>query len=167
MAKKAAKKESVKPLPRKEVTAHPADLASVVSERVQIRSLILVESKTFRAPTTNLKRGGPLPECEIEDVRFSTSSSADDTGVIVVLPKFICVLSSEGDGATTPLLLIEARFAISYAISKMSDLKQENFEAFATQNGVYNAWPYWREFAQSATARMGLGNFTIPVYRLP
>ncbi len=37
---------------------------------------------------------------------------------------------------------------------------------FASLNGVFNAWPYFREFLQSATTRMGLPQFVLPVFRI-
>jgi len=38
--------------------------------------------------------------------------------------------------------------------------------AFARTNGIYNAWPYWREFVQNMIARMNLPPLVIPVFRL-
>jgi len=37
---------------------------------------------------------------------------------------------------------------------------------FAETNGLYNAWPYWREFVQNTAARMSLPGLTVPVLRL-
>jgi hypothetical protein len=37
---------------------------------------------------------------------------------------------------------------------------------FAGLNGVFNAWPYFREFLQSATTRMGIPQFVLPVFRV-
>ena len=61
---------------------------------------------------------------------------------------------------------IEARFAITYAIGNHDDLTEDNYEAFGQRNGVYNVWPYWREFVQSTTVRMGLPALTLPVYKI-
>jgi preprotein translocase subunit SecB len=30
-------------------------------------------------------------------------------------------------------------------------------------NGIYNIWPYWREYVQTTTSRLGLPPLTLPV----
>lgn len=39
-------------------------------------------------------------------------------------------------------------------------------EKFAERNAVFNAWPFFREFAHSQVSRMGLPQIVIPLYRL-
>ena len=39
-------------------------------------------------------------------------------------------------------------------------------ELFAQANGTFNLWPYWREFVQSTSTRMGLPALTVPSYRI-
>ena len=46
-------------------------------------------------------------------------------------------------------------------------INDEHLHAFSATNGVFNAWPYWREFVQNTTARMGLPTpVIVPVFRL-
>ena len=42
---------------------------------------------------------------------------------------------------------------------------REDLEAFCAMNGVFNAWPYAREFVQSSMARMNLPALVLPVMR--
>ena len=84
---------------------------------------------------------------------------------IAVMPRF--ALSVAGEKQEAPMLSIEANFVIMYSLDKIDDIRPENIKAFAQINGVYNVWPYWREFVQSTVARMGLAPLTIPVYRVP
>lgn len=62
--------------------------------------------------------------------------------------------------------VIEAAFLIIYQVDNPEGLTQEDVDQFGKINGVYNAWPYWREFAQNTIVRMGLPALTIPVFRI-
>jgi preprotein translocase subunit SecB len=63
-------------------------------------------------------------------------------------------------------LEIEAELVLLYSIKDIEGLDDSSFKSFAELNGTYNAWPYWREFVQNVTSRMGLPPLTIPVFRL-
>ena len=54
---------------------------------------------------------------------------------------------------------------ISYQNSSDIKFTQDQLVAFGALNGVFNAWPYCREFVQSMSTRMGLPALTIPVHR--
>ena len=71
--------------------------------------------------------------------------------------------SSEAD----PIFQIQASFMLRYGAKSIAEFDDSVFEAFAKTNGVFNAWPYWREFVQSMTLRMGIPGVTIPVFRFP
>jgi hypothetical protein len=58
---------------------------------------------------------------------------------------------------------IEASFDIKYSIADTTGLEKSHFEAFSRMNGVYNLWPYWREYVQNTLPRMGLPSLTLPV----
>jgi len=62
---------------------------------------------------------------------------------------------------------IAATFVVIYRFVKpMTEEAQTDsqlFRVFGQQNGVYHVWPYWREFVQSATTRMGLPPLRMPL----
>ena len=66
-----------------------------------------------------------------------------------------------------PIILIDCTLVLEYEAKAVGDLPAANLRAFAETNGVFNAWPYWREFAQSMAARMGIPRLVIPVFRFP
>ncbi len=43
----------------------------------------------------------------------------------------------------------------------------EDAQAFGRVNGIYNAWPYIREYVQSCLLRLGLPPFELPLLRAP
>ena len=60
-------------------------------------------------------------------------------------------------------LQITGEYKVSYSIVSGDEPTSDELKAFSDLNGVYNTWPYWREFLQSMLMRMGLPVFTLPV----
>jgi hypothetical protein len=74
--------------------------------------------------------------------------------------------NEEEDDEITPLLVIEAEFIAVY-FSKRK-LQNEEIEAFAEDNVGYNVWPYWREYVQSTSSRLGVSRqLSVPLYTIP
>lgn len=67
-------------------------------------------------------------------------------------------------------LRLRALFHLEYEIrlegAPDDDELQPLLQSFARVNGIYNAWPYFRELAQTTTARMGIPPIVLPVYRV-
>lgn len=57
-------------------------------------------------------------------------------------------------------------FELLYSIPDEVKPTQEEIQAFADTNVVYNSWPYWREFVQNTITRMGLPPLTLPLFRV-
>lgn len=66
--------------------------------------------------------------------------------------------------AQPPALAIDATLNLHYALSE--ERTADEAEAFAQVNGVFNAWPYWREIVQSTAARMGIMVPPIPLLKI-
>ena len=60
---------------------------------------------------------------------------------------------------------LSATFHLLYALPLEFEADESCFEQFASVNGVYNAWPYWRELVQTSTGRIGLPGVVLPVFR--
>ena len=73
------------------------------------------------------------------------------------------VLSKENAEA---LVCVRAEFELSYSIPEALNPTAAELAAFAETNGIHHAWPYFREFVQSAFTRMGLPPLIIPVFRI-
>jgi hypothetical protein len=65
-----------------------------------------------------------------------------------------------------PCAEITSTFLVAYDAENLTDLRAEHFHSFGALNGVFNAWPYWRELLHSLTSRMGLPAFLLPVLRI-
>ena len=91
-------------------------------------------------------------------------------------------INQEGNGADSPdepvvSLHVVATFLVQYSIKEVDEqprlidqpveVKSTDIHAFSDFNATFNAWPYWREFVQSMTGRMGLPTVIIPVLPVP
>jgi len=71
----------------------------------------------------------------------------------------------QGRSESEPAVTIAATFELTYALSRDITVAAEDLDAFANVNGIFNTWPYWREFFQSSLTRMSLPVFQLPVLR--
>lgn len=61
---------------------------------------------------------------------------------------------------------IRARVSLEYtAKTDRGEVQREDAETFGRVNGIYNAWPYLREYVQSSLLRLGLPPFELPLLR--
>ncbi len=81
---------------------------------------------------------------------------------IVVLADFLMEARPEEGDAPKPCCEICAQLSLTYKTPKAGEFSQEHLDAFGRMNGIYNAWPYWREFVQSSSNRMGLPALVVP-----
>ena len=131
-----------------------------VSDKVNILNVALIQSSFFRKPETNRVK----LSLEIEsNVKYEVDRK---NSVILVFPEFRLDGFPEKAEKGEPSLHIEAVFVLVYKVSSLTGLKEENFKAFANANGIYNSWPYWREFVQNTVVRMGLPPLTIPAFHI-
>lgn len=135
------------------------ELAAPVSARVELMTISLVESLARRQPFRD-----ELPDTVTLSASVQ-SSTDEDKQVVNVQPSFL-LTGAYADKLDEEVLRIEARFHLLYRIPSFDGLASESITAFGETNGVFNAWPYWREFVQSTTVRMGLPPLTVPVYRV-
>jgi hypothetical protein len=62
---------------------------------------------------------------------------------------------------------IAVMFELTYSIEQAEGISDHDVEHFAAFNARFNAWPYWRELAQTVTNRMRIPTLLVPVLRLP
>ena len=69
------------------------------------------------------------------------------------------------DNEEQPLLVVSAEFCATYLSHEQ--LSADEASAFAQDNALYHIWPYWREFVQSVSCRIGLQRpINIPTFKL-
>lgn len=102
------------------------------------------------------------------DISHSTRCEAlpGASGFIVVFEGKVQITSTESEPLPEPGVELTCALDLRYGLPEGFESTPEERQAFADLNGVFNAWPYFREFVQSATVRMGLPAFVVPVLRL-
>ncbi len=138
----------------------PLAMAAEVAQRVQIRNVRCVEFRGRVIPQAN-----PTPLAVTYKVTAQTSvDSANST--IKVLASFVMEAKPEDAKAASAVVEASASIELEYVCSDAGSFDDETIQSFGRINGVYNAWPYWREYVQSAVTRMGLPPLVVPVYRI-
>ncbi len=131
----------------------------MVSDRVELKDVRLIGSKCSLTPEATMGK-------KTYNIDYSTKVHKDEkNGYLIVIPEFHFEAFRESK-TQKPDIIIDASFVLTYKIDSFKGLTQKGFEQFANLNGIYNAWPYWRELVQNTIARMGLSSLTIPVFRI-
>ncbi|MFZ2148230.1 MAG: hypothetical protein WAV28_13515 [Sedimentisphaerales bacterium] len=152
MAKKKVKTEALK-------KENKAVAGLLVSDRVQLKDVRLINCKCDQTPEAALGK-------KEYGINYSTEVQVDKKkGYVIVTAKFHFEAFTESK-TQKPAIFIDASFLLAYKIENFEGLTQKGFEQFAKFNGIYNAWPYWREFVQNTVTRMGLPSLSIPVFRI-
>jgi hypothetical protein len=146
-------KKQAAPLPAKTDTPEVLDLAAPVSSVIQVKSIRLVGCQTKSSPSSTVVR----QQLHVE--HRPTASRHGDT-LLVTIDVHVWTHGEESERAID----IYATFLLTYEIGE-HEFEQANLDAFAKLNGMFNLWPYIREFVQAMSVRMGLPALTLPVYR--
>ena len=96
--------------------------------------------------------------------RTAGISERQENGMFFVVATIRAQLVSE-EAKEEPLVSIETSFELQYRLPEGLRVEPQTLTTFAETNGIYNAWPYWREFVQSTLARMGLPPVVLPLLR--
>jgi preprotein translocase subunit SecB len=131
-----------------------------VAAKVEIKSINLIESKT----STVLDDASQPNNNLILSVGIKTCTKKTSYGFEAIIG---FELKGKGDKSDIALLNIEANFRLKYELKNKKAFSKKDLDEFAAVNGVYNVWPYWREFVQNTVARMGLPLLTVPVLKVP
>ena len=129
---------------------------------VQLRDIRLVEAGASTSVRSAKEAG---------EIKFEVATSANvkgynkDEGIFWVLAQIntrLIPFEPERDAVVS----VSAAFEITYSLPKELRVSQKQLNTFARINGVFNAWPYWREFVQNMVTRTNLPVVTLPLFRL-
>jgi len=142
------------------MTLKKTDLSQIISA-IQIQDVRLVESRCH----TSVRRSA-LPE----NIRVTMGHQVEwtmdpdtDSQLCVKVSFELGIMSEEED---EQLAEVRGVFELVYVVPKPEAFAREEFEGFSEVNGVFNAWPYWREQVHSSMARMSLPPITVPLHRV-
>jgi hypothetical protein len=141
-------------------------IAARVAQQYVLQEIYLVDAKISRDPFAVSPENLTLKhKCSAE------SLTMPDSEKYIVLCNFR-VAAINGQRLSKPIMKIEASFCTSYVEKTQPDYDDspENLltyvEYVMTINPISDAWPYWREFVQSMSARMGFPALTVPLLEI-
>lgn len=143
------------------------EAAARVAQLFVLQEIFLVDAKMSRDPLTESPEALSLEhKCSTE---FLTSGKGKNLRFI--LCNFRVAAFSDKE-PSKPVMQIEASFCTSYVkkpdifVPDDADSLLTYAEYLGTINPISNAWPYWREFVQSMSTRMGFPALTVPLLEI-
>jgi hypothetical protein len=141
-------------------------MAARIAQRFVLKEIYLVDAKITRDPLI------ALPEALTLEHKCDTSLWFEKDKPII--DKIHCNFQVAAFSAESPdklVMKIEASFCTSYAYQAPAvpddfEVGSDDLEYFFRINPISHAWPYWREFVQSMSARMGFPALTVPLLEI-
>lgn len=129
----------------------PSDRASALPRLVALQSVRLIRSQS---EFFGMQKGDVLEQLKLE-MKIGGRKSPDVPNTVQAFVALECtVLPRAHDRVVAK---VSCDMALDYLVSDpaaFEALTEEDCVEFASANGVYNAWPYMREYCQSASLRM-------------
>jgi len=150
------------------------DATEVVSRLREIEQVVQVRGHFERSPTVpdaqlHVDVGQPQVSFGLEGLKLTVVIEFSMT-IGSTPPSAIAKVSEPAPAAmssTVPSVVeVGAVFVAVYLLHSGETLKQEDLHAFATENGLFNVWPFWREFVANGLLRSGMPVFLMPPFRL-
>jgi hypothetical protein len=160
----------------------PDKKAARAAQKAVLEEIYLVDAKTWRKPAVISPEVLTLQHKYSSELLLPTPKEFQerhDLYYFFVLCKFD-VTGFINESANKPVMKIEGTFYTSFTLDDTDpdvpnrwDLQldlEDTYSAFATYfykiNPVSTAWPYWREFVQNMSTRMGYPALTVPTLEI-
>jgi hypothetical protein len=148
-----------------------------VAQEAILQEIYLVDAKISRKPLIN------CPEVLTLEHHCSTERLSRDDDDSFVLESVLCNFRVAAFSEKSPkklIMKIEATFCTSFDLNldlvpdlDHDDEDKDYWETFRVLwvyfnqiNPITTAWPYWREFVQSMSTRMGFPALTVPLLEI-
>lgn len=138
-------------------------LSYEVSKNAQIVSMWLTESELRRPAHESTQQYKPEVGSSVRDVCLHPEGEQSFVFVTVKYTFAAVPVTKSSDDANTTVY-VSASFAVRYLLKNgIGQVTEDHLNAFGSLNGVYNTYPYWREFLQSSLYRMNLPPYVLPL----
>jgi preprotein translocase subunit SecB len=127
-------------------------------KQVELKNIFLLDAKIASDPSTRSPRGASLK------YNFDTEIIKREEDNLLIVCNFT-VSAFRKDNPDNVIMNIEAKFALEYSIQDPKKLKTNDIDDFIKISPLDTAWPYWREFVQNLTSRMGFPALIIPILK--
>jgi hypothetical protein len=143
------------------------EIQSQVAKWAVLQEIYLVDTKITRDPLIAVPEALTLEHKCYTNFLWSEKNKP-------IFEKILCNFQLAAFSAKAPdklIMKIEASFCTSYAFNRdktavVPDDSADDLYYFSDINPISNAWPYWREFVQSMSTRMGFPALTVPLLEI-
>lgn len=129
-------------------------------QKLSLQMIRLIESHS----KLGTLQQGKLPSKGTQSVTLGINIDSNKK-VVQVAVTLKLVMTYEEGGDHDPPVQVSATFHLQYTTQKVPRQRQLLQEALQ-QVAMMNVWPYWREFVQSSSVRMGLPPFPVPLFHV-
>lgn len=136
-----------------------ADLVALIAS-VQLTDVRLIDASV----RTRIRDADTLQDLQLAIKHGAKIMERHDDAIVIGAMMRAQVL--EGNDEQNPAVSMTVTFALEYGVADASRFSDEVLAEFARLNGTFNAWPYWREYIQTTSARMSLPPVVLPVFRV-
>ncbi|MEK7406684.1 MAG: hypothetical protein AAB225_16530 [Acidobacteriota bacterium] len=116
----------------------------------------------LRCSTSRVPAGTQLSEPYTLSASNSSAAKLTDD-VLTVEASFNSIAV---DANKAQVFAVECVYELCYRLKESYKPQENEIEAFKNGNAIFNCWPYFREFFQDITARMGQAPPTLPLLRV-
>jgi preprotein translocase subunit SecB len=136
---------------KKKAASVPADLTKVASA-ASIGQLRMIEGVCSLGP-------GKPPDELAQTMHIATNRVAENA----IMATGLYLLHEKDKSPDAEGFRVCAEFTVVFKFQDMKTLKSSDVVQFCLKVGATTLWPYWREYVQSQTTRMGLPGLRIPL----
>ena len=116
----------------------------------------------LRCSTSRAAAGTRLSEpYTLSGLNSSTAKMTDDVLTVEASFNWTAV-----DANKAQVFAVECVYELCYRLKEGYKPEENEIEAFKNGNAIFNCWPYFREFCQNLTARMGQMPPAMPLLRV-
>ena len=108
-----------------------------------------------------IRHGVPPPGHVKVEVKCQGGELADHKNHLGFSISLQAIAGYEEEGE--PAVRVRGDFVIVYKFKDLKKFSPEAIAGFSQRPAMMHVWPYWREFVQSATSRMGLPPLRMPL----
>lgn len=144
----------------KDLGALNFEIVRRVAEKASLKEICLIDAEVKSDLVRRNYRQANL------EINFHTDTKPLSEEEFITLCHFE-LAASDQEQSNDFFLEIKATYSVAYKIDSPDPLPFEDLDMFGRINPLYNVWPYWREFVQNMTVRLGLPALTLPLFKIP
>jgi len=126
--------------------------------QMELINIFLLDANITSDPSTRSPRGASLK------YNFNAEILKRKEDNLLLICNFT-VSAFRKDQPDNLIMNIGAKFSLEYYIQNPEKLLENDIDNFIKIAPLDTAWPFWREFVQNLTSRMGFPTLTIPILR--